>query len=188
MRAAFFLLAISAFGQTAPGNFTNAKVETRSYSGNLDTEIRSTPPTWFAYQIALVKTADERNCWMEDAKPTSPVALEGSTQGIVLIRTEGGQISKVRLVPSTCSLNAGGLPVVWINGVPAAASVAYLEKIGAALRDKINDGAIFALAQHAGPEADAALDRLTQRDSLRNCEKKLSSGWDQAAERRANYY
>jgi hypothetical protein len=155
MRATLFLLAVSAFGQTAPANFINAKIETRSYSGNLDTEIRSVQPAWFAYQIALVKTADERNCSMEDAKPISPVALEGSTQGIVLIRTESGQISKVRLAPSTCALNAGGLPVIWINGVPAAASVAYLEKIG-------SDGAIFALAQHAAPEADTALDRLTQ--------------------------
>jgi hypothetical protein len=117
---------------------------------------------------------------MEEAKPTAPVALEGATQGIVLVRTEGGQISKVRLVPSTCALNAGGLPVIWINGVPAAASISYLEKI-------LIDGALFALAQHAAPEADAALDRSTQPQQPEKLREKAVFGLAQAVARKANY-
>src|SRR5713226_1628780 len=52
--------------------------------------------------------------------------LEGTRQLVVLYRLEAKQVVKIRVASEDCTLDAGGLPFVWLTGVKAPESVALL--------------------------------------------------------------
>ncbi|MBV9406466.1 MAG: HEAT repeat domain-containing protein [Acidobacteriaceae bacterium] len=94
-----------------------------------------------------------------------PIELEGSDQLAVLFRVDHGQVEKVRAFSLSCALDAGGLPFVWISGVPEAASVAYVDGlIDRGDGNRVTDGALFALSQHQDGEATTRLIRRAERD------------------------
>jgi hypothetical protein len=176
MKALFLFAAVSTlFAQNAPP-LSNARLETRAVGGNLGAELRSGPAVWFGYQIKTVQR-NENCCWSdsnggcflergsaraEGARFSGPVHLEGSYAAAVLFRVANNQVEKVQLFSMNCALDAGGLEFVWLTGVPAHASLAELREL--ALRDtssRVTDGAVFAIAQHDDPEADAVLKQLT---------------------------
>jgi HEAT repeat protein len=100
------------------------------------------------------------------------VRLEPSDRMIVLIRVAAREIDRVRVFSEDCELDAGNRQVIWFNDVRPAESVALLESFIAAQgrRDRVADGAISAIALHADPSADTALERLvnpSQPDSIR---------------------
>src|SRR5262249_17916872 len=94
----------------------------------------------------------------------------------VLYRIENRQIGKVRTFTPECELDAGGLPFIWLSGVNPAESVRHLlalaRETGNGSRDQVRkaDSAVGAIALHAEPAADQALDELSasaQPDSVR---------------------
>jgi hypothetical protein len=95
-----------------------------------------------------------------------PVTLEGSDRVRVLLRAEGGRVGKIRMFSENCPVDAGGLSLVWIEDVRPADSVALLAGYVSQPRDdgrsgkRLDDGAVAAIAAHADPSADAALDRF----------------------------
>lgn len=91
------------------------------------------------------------------------VKLEGSGQMSVLLRVSERRIDRVRVFSEDCQLDAGGRPVIWVDGVRPAESVAYLESLvanAAERRDRVTEGAISAIALHRDAAADATLERL----------------------------
>ena len=50
---------------------------------------------------------------------SGPLPLEATNRLRVLLRGEGGRVTRVRTVSEDCGLDAGGLPFVWIDGVRA---------------------------------------------------------------------
>lgn len=174
------LFASAVYAQNAQPNVSNARFETRAFSGNLDSQIRSEGRAWFGYAVKAVPgdhdncCCNESNrcgCWLEGESKgtatgpssTGPVQLEGSTTLAILFRAENNVIEKVQVYSVSCALDAGGLPFIWLTGVPEQASLAYLETL--ATKDpsaRTLDGAIMAISQHAGPEADTVLERLTR--------------------------
>jgi len=52
--------------------------------------------------------------------------MEGARQLVVLYRLEAKQVVKIRVASEDCTLDAGGLPFVWLTGVKAPESVALL--------------------------------------------------------------
>src|SRR5205823_1325668 len=72
----------------------------------------------------------------------------------------------VRSFSSDCGIDAGGLPVNVLTGVKPAESIALLSALadrassGEDRHNRVLDGAISALAFHAAPEADTALDKF----------------------------
>lgn len=176
------LAASAAFAQYGQPNVTNSQFETRKFSGNLASDIRwsTGSPAWFGY--AVKTTPGDRNscCWGDsnqcgcrlqgergvarnNSQSNNPVQLEGSDRVAILFRVTSGAVEKVHLYSLSCPLDAGGLPFVWLTGVPADASLAYLQKlISANASDHILDGAILAIAQHDDPQADNVLDQLTR--------------------------
>lgn len=176
--AILFIAASAAFSQISQPNVTNAKLETRAYSGDLTSEIRGPGPAWFGYAVKSIRSNDEgsccwddgsKGCWLEDRKQGWPVAtsnrpvqLEGSDQIAILFRVENNSVQKIRGFSMSCPLDAGGLPFVWLTGVPSQASLRYLETFATGSADHLTDGAIFAIAQYAGNEADDVLERLTR--------------------------
>ena len=94
---------------------------------------------------------------------TGTVKLEGSGRMIVLFRIAEKKVDRVRVFSEDCELDAGGKPVVWLQDVRPADSVALLETLvvpDPARRDRVTDGAISAIALTGDASTDAALDRL----------------------------
>jgi HEAT repeat protein len=116
--------------------------------------------------------------------------LEAPHSIAVLFRANHKQITKIRVVSMGCSLDAGGLSFVWLSGVKPAESVELLETFvkGSVLEghddDHVSHGALTAIALHADPAADRALDSFTrpeQPESLR----KQTAFWLGAAREKA---
>lgn len=172
---ALFLLAGVAFAQNSQPDVVNARLETRAYSGNLETQLRSTPAAWFGYAVKSIRKDNENccwygssgGCWLEKERngngehivtgSNRPIPLEGSDVIAILFRVENNTIEKTRVFSISCPLDAGGLPFIWITGVPAQASLNFLRQVIEKQDGRVADGAVFAISQHAGA---AGLDEL----------------------------
>jgi hypothetical protein len=181
MKIAGLLLIIStAFAQNWQPNVTNAHFETQNFNGNLESQIRSANPAWFGYAVKA-QPGDHQNCcwdgsnqsgcWLEgrsksgDEGPraTGPVQLEGPTAVAILLRVANNAVEKIQVYSISCALDAGGLPFVWLNGVPEHDSLSYLKRVAlSGASPHAVDGAIFAISQHNGPEPDSIFEELTR--------------------------
>jgi HEAT repeat protein len=169
--------ACAALAQNAP-QLSNTHLETRAFSGDLYSQLRSAAPTWFGYQIKTLEKSDgccwsdsDRGCWLEDhdhashtpviSSSNQPVHLEGSASANVLLRVANNQVEKVQMFSTSCPLDAGGLPFVWLTGVTSDASLKELQRLAASPRtERLTDSAIFVIAQHDDAEADTILSGL----------------------------
>jgi HEAT repeats len=150
----------------------NGKVETQAFAGSMGAQLVSlgAGPFWAGYTEPSIPGRHNENCSMGNtvSSTMSTIHLEGDTAIAVLIRVEGGQVVQLRVTSPDCKLDAGGLRFIWIDKVPAAASVAWLkQQIPGAHPDR----AISAIALHAGPAADQALEdmtALTQPENIRS--------------------
>jgi hypothetical protein len=189
----------------------NAKMETRAVGGSLaetfrGLEAQADKPEWVGYSVAEVpgdRTVCCGNfndnygtcgtCRLEkengftstssknDAE-AGTVQLEGSRQLVVLFRLEGKQVMRIRQASENCTLDAGGLPFIWLTGVKPAESVALLTDFvrkstfeGHGERE-IGQGALSAIALHADASADRAFESFVatgQPEQLR----KHASFW-----------
>ncbi len=181
----------------------NARVEQRIPAGPLAAEIakwttQAERPQWIGYAVPQVASDREICCenhgdsWgngecgvcrLENGdhgtNMTSrggTVKLEGPRNAVVLLRAQGQRVVKIRVVSEECTLDAGGLPFVWLTGVKPAESVALLAGYvhGDAFeehdRRDVGQGALTAIALHADESADRALEsfvRLDEREALR---------------------
>ena len=195
--------------QTAAGtpNVLNAKFETRAVTGTLAETFRglqgqAESPEWIGYGVAQVagnrtmccgnyNDWDGRcgTCRLErehDGTTTgsSPkngtVELEGSRQLFVLFRIEGRQVTRVREASEDCTLDAGGLPFIWLTGVKPAESVTLLTGFvhGSNLEGhgerEVGNGALSAIALHADGSADRAFESFVAADQPEQLRKHAS--------------
>ena len=195
------ILASAAMVAQQP-NIQNAKLETRSAAGGLQAQVdsiaRGGSAAWMAWQMPSVRTDNNMCCYnMNDNVVTAcgctlethgtanvqgsfngPVKLEGSSDFVVFLRTEGGQIGKVRVVGTTCPVDAQSMPVFLLTNVKPAESVALLanaaEKSGSDGDKKPADGAVLAIAMTNDPSADKALDRLIGSNQPEWLRKKVA--------------
>ncbi|MBV8070557.1 MAG: hypothetical protein JO270_11665, partial [Acidobacteriaceae bacterium] len=128
-----------AFPQSGPPNVTNARFETRAFSGDLSAQLRaagpaSVGPAWFGYAVSSLQKENENCCSNNEscgcslegnrsdrpaAKSSQPVPLEGSNAIAILFRVNNNTVEKIRGFSLACPLDAGGLPFIWLTGVPA---------------------------------------------------------------------
>lgn len=170
MRAACvaLLLASCAFAEDRQPNITNARLETRAFTGNLVAQLHASTPTWFGYAVKSVRIDDGNECHSQlergwetrgEKSDAGPVHLEPSTAAVVLLRVTGYEIQKVQAHPLSCQIDADGMPVVWLTGVPSGASIDFLER--QMRSDDTLEGALLAISLHDDPQADTVMDRLT---------------------------
>jgi len=190
----------SAFGQqrdVQQPHVQNARMETRAAAGGLDATLRAienaqSSPAWIGYAVPIIPGDRQMCCWNNSVRgcflePGSndrtvvvannqTIKLEGPTELVVLYRVENRQVGKVRSFSPECDLDAGGLPFIWLTSVNAAESVKLLEGIvrdsAGAAREQTRraDSAVSAIAMHADPAAEQALEDLlaaSQPDELR---------------------
>jgi HEAT repeats len=117
-----------------------------------------------------------------DSGSNGTVKLEGPRNVVILLRAEAKRATKIRVVSDECTLDAGGLPFVWLTGVKPVESVAFLsgyvhgETFDEHENRRIGESALTAIALHADESAGRALEsfvRPEERESLR----KHASFW-----------
>jgi hypothetical protein len=95
-----------------------------------------------------------------------PVKLEGSERMAVLFRVAEGRIDRIRTFSEDCELDAGGRPVIWLEDVQPADSLALLESLVAPdpdRRARVSNSALSAIGNHQEPAANALLERFARR-------------------------
>jgi len=179
----------------------NAKLETRAAGASLDATMREIAGTaekakWVGYHVDQVAgdrdvccnndwnggncgtcRLEKENGGMSSTTHTDGnVKLEGARQLVVLYRLEANQFVKIQVASEDCTLDAGGLPFVWLTGVKATESVALL---GTYIRGsdfegrgdhRVGNAALTAIALHADASADRALESFVtpeHREELR---------------------
>jgi hypothetical protein len=190
-------------------NVVNAKLETRAVNGTLAEIFRglvaqAEKPEWVGYgvpQIAGDRTVCCGNfsdgygscgtCRLEKengvtssnsggTRKNGTVELEGSRELVVLFRLEGKQVSKIREASEDCTLDAGGLPFIWLTDVKPAESVALLvDFVHKATFEghgehEVGQGALSAIALHADASADRAFESFVAADQPEQLRKHAS--------------
>ena len=193
-------ITATAEQESSAPQITNSQIEQRALTKPLGDEINAwaastSKPEWLGYSVPAVNS--DRNvccngnwngdgcgtCFLEErhegdtsSSAQNKINLEGPRTGVVLYRAESGKIGKIRVASEDCALDAGGLKFVWLTGVKPAESVAFLSAFvtGSDAEDHSGErpaqGALTAIALHAGPEAERALESFVapqQRESLR---------------------
>ena len=180
---ALLLAAVLALGQS---RITNAQVETKPATQSLEREVAAAiargGARWIGYRIRV--TAGHRGM---DCFDRTRVALESATEISVLARYEGPTLTRLRTTTPDCEIDAGGLPVTWLDNVKADDSAAWLTSVIKAAglanerqnavvkpalielaRDyqiaKVRSDALFWLAQRAGQQATATIVEAIDRD------------------------
>jgi len=189
-------------------NVQNARLETRPLTGPLAAELKafeaqSAQGQWIGYSVLQVASDREVCCAGSNGNwnPECGICrLESSDHGInmnsrnasvnletahaiaILFRAENKKFMKIRVVSAACTVDAGGLPFVWLMSVKPAESVAYLanyvrvENFNEGDDRKLGHESLTAIALHADESADRALEsfvRPTEREELR----KQASFW-----------
>jgi HEAT repeats len=190
-----------AFPAPQISGLVNAQAETRSAAGSLERGVKAlltsrAGPLWIGYAVTANgphrsccwSSSDEGGCGgcrLEGGKEegsfrtnrSDPLPLEGSSRMRVLLRAEGGRVRRVRTVSEDCALDAGGLSFVWLEGVRAADSVAFLSGLLGSSGETgqgLGDGALAAIAFTGDPAADAALDRFVAAEQAEHRRKQAA--------------
>jgi HEAT repeats len=157
------LLATALATLTAQGRITNGQVDTHAATQSIEREIAAATSRggarWVGYRIKVGSGRRSMDCLER-----SHIALEGATEVSILARFEGTSLTRLRTATPDCEIDAGGLPVTWLENVSADDSAAWLASIvngpNADSRDRFNrvtKPAITALGMHEGTAASRAL-------------------------------
>lgn len=193
--------AATAQAGTEMPRIESARAETRAITGTLEATFQSIlaqaeKPEWVGYSVDEI--SGERNvccgnwndgegcgtCRLErDHDSTGgtihvagSIKLEGARRLVVLVRLEAKRVTRVRVASEDCTLDAGGLPFLWLTGVKPSESVALLTtyvqggEFDRHEHHNIGSGALTAIALHADASADRAMESFVlpeQREELR---------------------
>jgi hypothetical protein len=178
-------------------NIQNSRVNQQATTGSLATQLKDwtaqvTSPQWLGYTVPEISgnrsiccgsdwNGDCGTCRLENGEhgvnvmrndKDATVMLEGSREIAVLFRAENHQVTKIRVASTECTLDAGGLPFVWLTNVKPAESVALLTTFVRNERSDFRDSddrhghqALSAIALHADDSAEAALESFVRPGS-----------------------
>ena len=151
-------------------------------------------PGWMAYSVAAIPghhplccgdgwSDDDREscgrCSLESDRDTNHTVsgsgsgvehLESQQEMVIFLRAADHRLTRIRVLAPGCEVDAGGLRVLWLNDVKPAESVAVLAALvgpgfqGEDEPRKVAHGALAAIATHADPAADRALDSFIAPD------------------------
>jgi hypothetical protein len=197
--AVLALILGSATSPLAQGRIGNARMETRTVAQTLDREVQAVAArggsAWVGYRIPMIPgerhmcCIDVRSstndccgmCRLESgggvtarasarlATGGSPVVVESPTDLIILARVENREVTRIRTFTPDCDIDAGDMPIVWLERVSPADSVGWLGTLlkgtGMAREEtRLGRPAMSALGLHSGEEALRALLSLARED------------------------
>jgi hypothetical protein len=200
LRAAVLGVALlgAAAPVAAQGRITNARTETRSAAQGLEREVRAvaarTGASWIGYRVPMVagprqmccfdSISDSGCCGLcrlesgsgvsmstgDSLQRGSRITLEPPTEFLVLARVEGGAVVRIRMFTPDCDVDAGNMPLVWLNDVKPDESVAWLTALAGApsqtseYRGRVAKPAVSALAVHNTRSALTVLVKMARED------------------------
>jgi hypothetical protein len=167
----------------------DGQVETRAVGTNLSSTVQqiegeASKPLWIAYSVKEIagertvccgnyngddnvgcgtcRLENERGNTMSGRHSGRTVNLEQVGQLVVLLRVADKHVMKIRMASEDCTLDAGGLRVLWLTGVKGNESVGLLtdyvrpEEIQGHGEHGLSEQALTAIAMHADAAADRA--------------------------------
>jgi hypothetical protein len=154
------LAATLAIGQ---GRIVNGQIDTHAAAQPLEREIAAATSRggarWVGYRIRIAGGRRSMDC-LERTR----IALEGATEVSVLARFEGTAITRLRTATPDCEIDAGGLPVLWLENVTADDSASWFASVinapnadSGERANRITKPAIVALGMTEGVNASRAL-------------------------------
>ena len=182
--------SIAPFGSL---RLENGKLDVRQLSGSLSDTVNrwataTTRAEWLGYSVAGVHGERSLCCqnWGRNGSDAcskcnlegqnrntnisaqdsdaGTINLEGSRELAVLYRAESGKINQIRIFSIDCTVDAGGLRVVWLQHAKGPDSLSLLEKFvretitDSSKEERISLSALTAIALHADPAADRTLE------------------------------
>lgn len=196
------IVATAYSSAAAQGRISNAKLETRTLAGTLEREIQAIAgqggTTWIGYRTAMIPGRRQMCCYDSIAVANdccgmcrlesgggvtmtqsgsidtrgSRIVLEPPSDVVILARIENGAVTRIRTFTPDCDIDGGAMPIVWLENVPPADSVAWLTTLarsGGAGGDRDRENrvvqpAIGALALHPDQSALKTLIVLARED------------------------
>ena len=167
----------------------NGQVETRAVATNLSNAVRQiegegAKALWIAYGVEEIagersvccgnynngenigcgtcKLETEHGNTMSDRHSGGTMSLERGGQLVVLLRVADKHVMRIRMASNDCTLDAGGVRVLWLTGVKGDESVGLLakyvrpEEIQRHGEHGLSEQALTAIAMHADAAADRA--------------------------------
>jgi len=141
--------------------------ETRRVTQALDREVTALAgrrtDLWLGYRMST--TANARQLC-----GGSHVVLESSTAITIMAKLEGGELRRVRVFTPECDVDAGSVPLVWLDGVSPDDSASWLAGLVRSKendrdwRARVADAALNALALQSGEAAVRSLIALARDD------------------------
>lgn len=164
---AVVLLLAAAIPLAAQGPVVNAVVERRTPSADFARDVQGVAnrptPAWIGYRVPIARRVDVAMQSVETC--CGRCRLAPSSELVVLARVQNSAILELRPLAVDCDMDAGGMPLLWFEGVNPDASVAWLSTLVTKPtegRPRIAESALVAISQHAGSAAPAALVRFAQ--------------------------
>ncbi len=160
MTATLLLAVVVAAGQPQ-SRFVNAQVDTRAATQPLAREIAAATARggarWIGYRVKV--NGGHRSM---DCAARTTVALEPAAEIDILARFDGATLTRLRTSTPDCEIDAGGLPVTWLENVKADDSATWLASIvnsaaSVARGDRVVNTAVAALGMHEGAAASRSL-------------------------------
>jgi hypothetical protein len=183
------LLLLPAAGPaSAQERVSNARTERRQVTQPLESEIQAVAArgeaAWVAYRLAAVPTARQL-C-------NAPVQLEPAKEMIVLVRVAAGAIDRLRTFTPNCEIDAGDMPMTWLDGVTPDASATWLTTIiraaptNGARDSSLMQPAMSALELNPGMVALNTLVGFARDDTRTNVRSRALNALAQRAEQEAS--
>jgi hypothetical protein len=173
--AAVLLAAVASLSAQAP--VVNAVVERRTPSVDFARDVQSVAgrPTaaWIGYRVPIQR---RREVSIQTGDCCGRCRLAPPAELVVLARVQGGAVAELRPLAVDCDMDAGGMPLVWFDGVSADASVAWLSTLvtQSETARRISENALSAIAQHAGTAAAKTLVQFAQTGTVQMRGRALS--------------
>jgi hypothetical protein len=160
-------LALATASEPGQGRIAGTATETRAVTDTLGREVdrlalRRTA-LWFAYRIQTLPA--RQFCG------GSHIVLEPTTQITIMGKIESGSLTRVRVFTPECDVDAGNVPLVWLEGVTVDDSARWLttviqtQKPDREWRSRVVDPSLRATALHPGLVAIRSLIELARNDS-----------------------
>jgi len=168
MTRALWLLAATLPLAAQPKLLVNARLDTRP-GASLQHEFQSLlstqpQPAWIMYDVPSVRTYNLGCDYVRDGfNQPGVIHLEPPGHTVVSFRVEGNAVNRIRALSPNCEIDAGDVPVHWLTDVKPADSIALLNTY-VPQHEMDSNGAITAIAMHADPAADAALEHFVASD------------------------
>jgi len=173
MTRAAWILAAALPLAAQPKLLVNAKLDAHSAAQGLDSafqaQVQATPqPSWIAYDVPTNKTmtlgcefVSNDGTWTS----TGTIHLEPPDHAVILFRIVGAAVERVQTLSPDCQFDAGNVPFHWLSDVQPAQSVALLSTL-VSKEWTPQSSAMGAIAVHADPSADRALDHFAGSDQI----------------------